>query len=72
MRSDRENKLTCLESDKIPGRYQANIMPCMSTIMHGVEAVTPFNGVYRRFSEASLFFDVFVLGFEWFLSTKSA
>jgi hypothetical protein len=44
----------------------------MSTIMHGVEAVTPFNGVYRRFSEASLFFDVFVLGFEWFLGTKSA
>jgi len=27
--SDKEKKLTCLWSDRIPGRYQANIMPSM-------------------------------------------
>ena len=37
----------------------------MSTIMHGVEAVTPFRGGYRRLRDASFAFAVFV-GFEGF------
>jgi hypothetical protein len=51
---------TRLLSDKIPGRYQANIMPCISTIMHGFEAVTPFSGGYRFLSEVCFVFDAFV------------
>jgi len=56
----------------IPGRYQAKIMPCMSTIMHGIEAVTPFSGGYRRLREASLSSDTLVPGFEGFFSSLSA
>jgi hypothetical protein len=33
------NTLTCQESFKIPGRYHATIIPCMSTIMQGLEIV---------------------------------
>jgi hypothetical protein len=72
MRSDRENNPTSLESVKIPGRYQVNIMPCMSTIMHGVEAVTPFSGGYRRVNAASFLFDALVPGFVGFFGSKSA
>jgi hypothetical protein len=35
----------------------------MSTIMHGIEAVTPFSGGYRRLSEFSLSIDDLVPGF---------
>jgi hypothetical protein len=48
---------TRLLLDKIPGRYQANIMPCISMIMHGFEAVTPFSGGYRFLSEVCFVFD---------------
>jgi hypothetical protein len=64
-RGDKLNKPTCLESVKIPGRYQASIMPCMSTIMHGMETVTPFSGLYRR---------LMILPFylmPWFLTLKN-
>ena len=67
-----KNKPTCLESLKMLGRYQANIMPCMSTIMHGIEAVTPFSGGYRRLSDSSLSFDAFVPDFEGFFGSLSA
>jgi len=55
----------------IPGRYQAKIMPCMSTIMHGVEAVTLFSGGYHHLREASLSSDTLVLGFEGFFGSLS-
>jgi len=57
---------------KIPGRYQAIIMPCMSTIMHGIEVVTSFSGGYCHFREASLSFDALVPDFEGFLGSLSA
>jgi hypothetical protein len=44
----------------------------MSTTMHGIEAVTPFSGGYRRFSEASFSFDALVPGFEGFFGSLSA
>jgi hypothetical protein len=50
------NKPTCLESDKIFGRYQAIIMPCASIITHGVETVTPSSGANSCFREASFAF----------------
>ena len=49
--SDRAEKLTCLELFKILGRYQANIIPCISTIMRGPEMGTretePSSGGYH-------------------------
>jgi hypothetical protein len=72
LRLDCPTKLTCLESVKISGRYQANIMPCMSTIMHGVEAVTPFSRGYHHLREASFACDAFVPGCEDFFSSISA
>ena len=47
-------------------------MPCISTIMQGIEAVTPFSGGYRCSSEASFFFDVLVPGFEFVFGSFSA
>jgi hypothetical protein len=72
-RCDRTGQiLTCLESVKIPGRYQAIIMPCMSTTIHGIEAVTPFSGGYRRLKEASFSFEALVPGFNGFFGSLSA
>ena len=65
-------KPTCLESDKIPGRYQANIMPCMSTIMHGVLAASSFNGGYHHLSDTSSFFDSLDPCFEVVFGSLSA
>jgi hypothetical protein len=48
------NTPTCLKSFKIPGRYHVTIMPCISTIMQGVDAVTPFSGGKFFNREASL------------------
>ena len=72
LQPERVNKLTCLESVKIPGRYQANIMPCMSTIMQGSEAVNPSSGGYRRRSEASFSRDALVPDFDGFFGSISA
>ena len=72
MGSGRADKPACLESVNIPERYQVRIMPCMSTIMHGLEAVTPFSGGYRFFREASLSFDALVPGLENFFGSLSA
>lgn len=47
-------------------------MPCMSTITHGVEAITPFSGGYRRLSEASFLFDALVPGFKGIFGSFSA
>ena len=47
-------------------------MPCTSTITHGVEAITPFSGGYRRLSEASFSFDPLVPGFKGFFGSFSA
>lgn len=65
-------KLTCLEPVKIPGRYQATIMPCMSTIVHGVETVALFSGGYFSFKDASFAIDAAVPGFEGLLGSFSA
>ena len=66
------NKPACLELVKIPGRYQVNIISSMSTIMHGIEAVTPFSGGYRFRREASFTFDVSFPGFEFVFGSLSA
>jgi hypothetical protein len=44
----------------------------MSTIMHGIEAVTPFSGGYRRLSEVSISSDALVPDFEGFFGSLSA
>jgi hypothetical protein len=44
----------------------------MSTIMHGIEAVTPFSGGYRFRREASFTFDVSFPGFEFVFGSLSA
>jgi hypothetical protein len=44
----------------------------MSTTMHGIEAVTPFSGGYRRFSESSFSFDALVPDLEGFFGSLSA
>jgi hypothetical protein len=69
---DRANKPTCLESVKIPGRYQVNIMPSISMKMHGVEAVTPFSGGYRCRREASFTFEASFPGFVFVFGSLSA
>ena len=66
------NKPTCLESLKIPGRYQVTIMPCVSTITHGVEDLTPFSRGYRHFNLASFSFDALVPGFKGIFGSFSA
>jgi len=64
---------TCLEPLKIPGRYQANIIPSTSIIMHGAEAVTPSSvGWYRRLSPVSFSPDLFVPEFKGFFGSLSA
>jgi hypothetical protein len=67
-----KSKPACLELLKIPGRYQVTIMPCTSTMMHGVEALTPFRGVYRRLNEASFSFAALVPRFEGIFGSFSA
>jgi hypothetical protein len=47
-------------------------MPCMSTMMQGVEAVAPLIGGYRRLNETSLFFDALASEFEGFFGSLSA
>ena len=66
------NKPTCLESDKMFGRYHAIIMPCASIIMQGVEALTPSSGTYCCFREASLAFDAFDTVVKCFFGSLSA
>jgi hypothetical protein len=48
------------------------MMPCMSTIIHGVEAVTPFSGGYYRLRETSFACDAFVPGCKDFFGSHSA
>ena len=67
-----ENEHTLLEFDKIPGRYQATITPCMSTIMLGFEAVTPSSGGYRFFSDSSFSSDALVPGLDGIFGRLSA
>jgi hypothetical protein len=47
-------------------------MPCTSTITHGIEAITPFSGGYRRLSEASFSFDALVPNFKGIFGSLSA
>jgi hypothetical protein len=66
------NTPTCLESFKIPGRYHVKIMPCISTIMQGVDAVAPFSGGKFFNREASLFCDSLVFLFVGLLGSLCA
>lgn len=43
----------------------------MSTTMHGVDAVTPFNGGYRRLKEVSFLSDSLVPGVKFFFGSHS-
>jgi hypothetical protein len=40
------NRMTCWKSSKIPGRYQAMIIPCTSQMMQGLDILTLFRGGY--------------------------
>jgi len=73
LRCDRKgNKPTCLESGKIPGRYQANITPCLSIITHGVDIATLSRGGYRSLRDSSFSIDAFVPGLKGFRGRLSA
>ena len=69
------NKLTCRESFKIPGRYHANIIPCISIIMQGLEMgplIAESFGGYRCLRLASAACAAFVPEFAGRLGSLSA
>ena len=72
LQSNNWNKPTCLESDKIPGKYQVNITPCLSTTIHGAETETLFSGGYCRCRDFSFLIDTTVPGFEYLCGSFSA